>query len=94
MLQRFPQIPASIRDHPIIAELATTFGPQLLTANKPSNCAAHQMTREHRVYVHLISPLEVLSYGFIRPEQSVARLRAWIEHFARDPHECFEALGR
>lgn len=82
---RFPQIPPQLFGHPILDEIGATFGELLASASKPSNCSSNQMTRGHLTYMKLIAPMEVLKYGFIKPEQTVAKLQGFIEAYRADP---------
>lgn len=84
LVARFPQIPQIVYGHPVLEQLASTFGEYLQTAHKPSNCSSNQLTRDHHVYMKLIAPLEVLQYGFIKPETNLAKLEGYIAAYQAD----------
>ena len=39
LFARFPEIPADLRDEPVLAELAAACGELLAVAQRPSNCS-------------------------------------------------------
>ena len=84
LYSRFPEMPADLRDEPILARFADVFGEQLAVAYKPSNCSTGHDAGNH-FYLALIGPLSYYSYGLATRERVVADLTALLDRQAADP---------
>ncbi len=85
LLARFPEIPADLRDEPVLARYADAFGPQLRVAQKPSPCMGAGGDAEHLFYTRLINDLAIYGIGLARRERTLQRLEATLEAWRKQP---------
>ena len=81
---RFSEMPAALRDEPVLARFADVFGEQLAVAYKPSNCSTGHDAGNH-FYLALVGPLSYYSYGLATRERVLADLTALLDRQAADP---------
>jgi hypothetical protein len=85
-LARFPEVPGDLRAEPVLEEYVRAFGPLLRLAEKPSPCVARAGgDAPHAFYVRLVTDLAVYGMGLARRERTLARLRALLEEYRRQP---------
>jgi hypothetical protein len=85
LLARFPEVPRDLRDEPVLARYAATFGPLLRLAQKPSPCVGDGGDMEHVFYTRLVNDLAIYGIGLARRERTLARLQATLDQHARQP---------
>jgi hypothetical protein len=86
---RFPEIPASLADEPVLERFAHAFADLLRVARQPSPCSREHDAANH-YYLALIGPLSIHGYGLSTREQVVGELTEMLERHERDP-EAFVA---
>jgi len=84
LVARFPEIPADLRDDPVLHEFAASLGEWLGIARKPSACSTRHDAANH-FYLKLIGPLSIYGYGLSSRERVVRELRVLLERHAADP---------
>jgi hypothetical protein len=82
-LERFPEVPADLRDEPVLARYVDAFGPLLCRAAKPAPCVGSKGDAEHQFYTRLINDLAIYGMGLARRERTLARLQATLDEFAK-----------
>ena len=87
LLSRFPEIPPSLREEPVLERYGEVFDRFLRIASKPSPCSADQKTPGSLVYQALISPMGFINYGLATVEKTVERLEGMIATHEADPEE-------
>ena len=85
LLARFPEIPADLRNEPILAEYVDAFGPLLRMAQKPSPCMRDGGDAPHVFYTRLINDLAIYGIGLSRRDRTLARLRATLDQYRKQP---------
>lgn len=87
LLARFPEVPRSLRDEPVLAEYATAFGPLLRIAQKPSPCVAKDGGGDapHHFYTKLVNDLAIYGVGLATRDRTLARLRATLDRYRQAP---------
>jgi hypothetical protein len=85
LLARFPEIPADLRDEPILAEYVAAFGPLLRMAQKPSPCMRDGGDAPHVFYTRLINDLAIYGVGLARRDRTLTRLRATLDNYRKEP---------
>ena len=83
LLARFPEVPADLRDEPVLGRYVDAFGPLLRVAVKPSPCVGTNGDAEHQFYTRLINDLAIYGMGLARREKTLARLQATLDAFAK-----------
>lgn len=81
---RFPEIPADLRDEPLLAEFAEAFGTQLAIAEKPVACTVEQ-SAGNAFYMKLINPIGIYAIGLAKREAVLGQIQALVEGFRADP---------
>jgi hypothetical protein len=84
-LARFPEVPRDLRDEPVLAEYVEAFGPLLASARKPSPCMRDGGDAPHVFYVKLVNDLAIYGVGLARRDRTLARLRATLDSYRRQP---------
>jgi hypothetical protein len=84
-LARFPEVPAELRDEPVLKRYVDAFGDLLRQAVKPSPCVGSNGDAEHRFYTRLVNDLAIYGIGLARRERTLARLQATLDEFAKQP---------
>jgi hypothetical protein len=84
LLHRFPEIPQDLRDEPLLAQFAETFGDLLQVAQNPTNCAT-AYEPGHHYYLKLIGPLKIYMYGLSTREKVRAQLQELLDRYQADP---------
>ena len=86
LLARFPQIPADLREEPVLGMFADTFGDHLLGAEKPSACAADH-TAENLIYLKLLGPVDIHAFGLFSRDRLIQELDNMVKEHGKDPEE-------
>jgi len=84
-LARFPEVPRDLRDEPVLAEYVAIFGAQLGLAQKPSPCMRDGGDAPHAFYTRLVNDLAIYGIGLARRDRTLARLRATLEAYRKQP---------
>ncbi len=84
LVQRFPEVPADLRDEPLLAELAEACDDLLRVARKPSACSTGHDAANH-YYLALLGPLSIYGYGLSTRERVVGQLRELLDRRNADP---------
>jgi len=85
LLARFPEVPRELRDEPVLTEYVTALGPLLRMAHKPSACMRDSKDHPHLFYVRLVNDLAIYGIGLARRDRTLARLRATLEEYRKQP---------
>ena len=85
LLARFPEIPADLRNEPILVEYVDAFGPLLRLAQKPSPCMRDGGDAPHVFYTRLINDLAIYGVGLARRDSTLARLCATLDQYRKAP---------
>ena len=85
LLARFPEIPADLRDEPVLAQYVDAFGPLLRVAQKPSPCMRDGGDAPHVFYTRLINDLAIYGVGLARRDRTLARLQATLDAYRKQP---------
>ena len=70
-LARFPEVPANLRDEPILKAYVDVLGPQLRVAQKPTPCMGTGGDAEHVFYTRLVNDLAIYGIGLARRERTL-----------------------
>ncbi len=84
LIARFPEIPADLREEPILRRFAATFADLLRVARSPSACATQHDAANH-YYLKLIGPLSIYGYGLATRERVLADLTQLLARHEADP---------
>jgi hypothetical protein len=84
-LGRFPEVPADLRDEPILARYVVAFGPQLRVAQKPTPCMGQGGDAPHVFYTRLVNDLAIYGIGLARRDRTLTRLQATLEQYRQQP---------
>ena len=63
LLARFPEVPADLRDEPVLTDYVKAFGPLLRVAQKPSPCMGTGGDAQHVFYTRLVNDLAIYGIG-------------------------------
>ncbi len=85
LLARFPEIPADLRDEPVLAQYVDAFGPLLRVAQKPSPCMRDGGDAPHVFYTRLVNDLAIYGVGLARRDRTLARLQATLDAYRKQP---------
>jgi hypothetical protein len=85
LLARFPEVPPDLRDEPVLSEYVAAFGPQLRAAQKPTPCMGTGGDAPHAFYRRLVNDLAIYGIGLAKRERTLARLRATLEEYRKQP---------
>ena len=86
-LARFPEVPADLRDEPVLADFVRAFGPQLAVAQKPAPCVARAGggDAEHHFYTRLVNDLAIYGIGLARRDRTLQRLARLLADYRAQP---------
>ena len=84
-LARFPEVPRSLREEPVLAEYVKAFGSLLLVAQKPTPCMRDGGDAQHVFYVRLVNDLAIHGIGLATRERTLARLKAILDQYRAQP---------
>jgi hypothetical protein len=85
-LARFPEVPRDLRDEPVFKEYVDAFGSLLRVAQKPSPCVMKAGgDAPHHFYVRLVNDLAIFGLGLAKRDRTLARLRATLEAYRKQP---------
>jgi hypothetical protein len=85
LLVRFPEVPADLRDEPVLTDYVKAFGPLLKVAQKPSPCMGTGGDAQHVFYTRLVNDLAIYGIGLAKRDRTLARLQATIEEYRKQP---------
>jgi hypothetical protein len=84
LVSRFPEIPADLRQEPVLAELARDCADLLAVARQPSACATQHDAANH-YYLKLIGPLAIYGYGLFSREKALGQISDLLARRRSDP---------
>ena len=84
-LARFPEVPRDLSDEPVLKEYAEAFGGLLRLAQKPSACMRDGGDAQHVFYTRLVNDLAIYGIGLAKRDRTLARLRATLEQYRKQP---------
>lgn len=85
VLGRFPEIPRDLSDEPVLKEYVDAFGRLLRVAQKPSACMRDGGDAQHVFYTRLVNDLAIYGIGLAKRDRTLARLRATLEQYRKQP---------
>lgn len=91
LIARFPEIPADLRDEPVLAEFADKLHDLLSVARKPSACSTGHDSGNH-FYLELVGPITYYGYGLATRERVLGDLQELIDRHDEDPEALAESL--
>ena len=84
-LGRFPEVPRDLRDDPVLKEYVEALGGLLRLAQKPSACMRDGGDAQHVFYTRLVNDLAIYGIGLAKRDRTLARLRATLEQYRKQP---------
>jgi hypothetical protein len=84
-LGRFPEVPRGLSDEPVLKEYVEAFGRLLRVAQKPSACMRDGGDAQHVFYTRLVNDLAIYGIGLAKRDRTLARLRATLEQYRKEP---------
>ena len=84
LVARFPEIPADLREEPVLERFASTLGDLLRVSNKPSPCSSQHDAGNH-YYLKLVGPLSIYGYGLSTRERVLGELQELLDRHESDP---------
>ena len=84
-LAHFPEVPADLRDEPVLGEYVQAFGLLLRVAQKPTPCMGDTGDHQHFFYTRLVNDLAIYGIGLAKRDRTLARLRALLEQYQKQP---------
>jgi hypothetical protein len=84
-LGRFPEVPRDLSDEPVLKEYVEAFGRLLRVAQKPSACMRDGGDAQHVFYTRLVNDLAIYGIGLAKRDRTLARLRATLEQYRKEP---------
>ncbi|HIE66279.1 MAG: hypothetical protein ABGX83_04195 [Nitrospira sp.] len=84
LMARFPKIPRTLSDEPLVAEFAQACGEWLAMAQEPSACSTQHDAR-NQYYLKLIGPMAIHGYGLSSREDLLKELQGFIDRHKADP---------
>ena len=84
-LAHFPEVPADLRDEPVLAEYVQAFGLLLRVAQKPTPCMRDTGDHPHVFYTRLVNDLAIYGIGLAKRDRTLARLRALLDQYQKQP---------
>ena len=84
-LAHFPEVPPDLRDEPVLAEYVQAFGLLLRVAQKPTPCMRDTGDHPHVFYTRLVNDLAIYGIGLAKRDRTLARLRALLEQYQKQP---------
>jgi len=91
LVTRFPEIPPDLHSEPILAQFAHAFEALLQQASKPSACTQDH-TREHKLYLKLVGPLDIYRYGLFTRERVLEEMQKLLDVQAQNPDTLAEVI--
>lgn len=85
LLARFPEVPADLRDEPVLTDYVNAFGPLLRVAQKPSPCMGTGGDAQHVFYTRLVNDLAIYGIGLSKRDRTLARLQATLDEYRKQP---------
>ncbi|MGH7268139.1 MAG: hypothetical protein ACREMB_25255 [Candidatus Rokuibacteriota bacterium] len=85
LLARFPEIPADLREEPVLGDYVRAFGLLLRVAQKPTPCMRDTGDHQHVFYTRLVNDLAIYGIGLARRDRTLARLQALLDQYRRQP---------
>jgi len=85
LLARFPEVPADLREEPILTEYVKAFGPLLRVAQKPTPCMGTGGDAQHVFYTRLVNDLAIYGIGLAKRDRTLARLQATLDQYRKQP---------
>ena len=82
---RFPEVPPSLRDEPLLTEYVKAFGQLLRVAQKPTPCMRDGGDLQHVLYVRLINDLAIYGIGLAKRDRTLAKLGATLDQYRAQP---------
>ena len=84
-LAHFPEVPPDLRDEPVLAEYVQAFGLLLRVAQKPTPCMRDTGDHPHVFYTRLVNDLAIYGIGLAKRDRTLARLRALLDQYRKQP---------
>jgi hypothetical protein len=81
---RFGEIPADLREEPVLERFAAAFDDLLRVARAPSPCATGHDAANH-YYLKLVGPLSIYGYGLSTREKVLGQLQELLDRRDADP---------
>ena len=85
LLARFPEVPRDLAQDAVLREYVEAFGPLLCLARKPTPCMRDGGDHQHAFYTRLVTDLAIDGMGLARRDRTLARLRATLDEYRRQP---------
>jgi hypothetical protein len=85
LLARFPEVPGDLAGEPVLEEYVAAFGTQLRYAQKPTPCMREGGDAPHAFYTRLVNDLAIYGIGLARRDRTLARLRALLDEYRKQP---------
>ncbi len=84
-LARFPEVPRSLREEPVLMEYVRSFGSLLRVAQKPTPCMRDGGDAQHAFYVRLINDMAIYGIGLATRDRTIARLQTLLDQHKAQP---------
>ena len=84
-LAHFPEVPADLRDEPVLGEYVQAFGLLLRVAQKPTPCMRDTGDHQHFFYTRLVNDLAIYGIGLAKRDRTLARLRVLLDQYQKAP---------
>jgi len=84
-LAQFPEVPADLRDEPVLGEYVSVFGPLLRLAQKPTPCMRDGGDVEHMFYTRLVNDLAIYGIGLAKRDRTLGRLASLLDQYRKQP---------
>jgi hypothetical protein len=84
-LALFPEVPADLRDEPVLADYVRAFGPLLRVAQKPTPCMRGGGDHQHFFYTRLVNDLAIYGIGLAKRDRTLARLQGLLAQYRARP---------
>lgn len=91
LISRFPAIPGSLHDEPILAQFATAFADLLAVAQQPSPCSTSHSAENH-YYLKLVGPLAIHGYGLSNREKVLGQIQELLDRQATNAEDFAASL--
>ncbi len=83
LMARFPAIPRSLHDEPLLTRFAAAFSSLLVVAQQPSACSTSHSAENH-YYLNLVGPLAIHGYGLSSREKVLGQIQELLDRQAAD----------
>ena len=84
-LAQFPEVPADLRNEPVLGEYVSVFGPLLRLAQKPTPCMRDGGDVEHMFYTRLVNDLAIYGIGLAKRDRTLGRLASLLDQYRKQP---------